>query len=65
MKNENIGIVNAKFNDKIIFSSKQKCKIHLLKILENLTGSWKVHPIFRDMQTKEIIEWMRGKDNDV
>lgn len=35
------------------------------KVWQSAKGSWKNHPVFGNMKTKEIIEWIRGSDSDV
>ena len=34
------------------------------KILRDISGIWKDHPLFKDKTTEEIIEMMRGPDDD-
>lgn len=35
------------------------------EIWQSVEGHWKKHPVFGNMKTKEIIEWLRGSDSDV
>ncbi len=35
------------------------------EVWQSAKGSWENHPIFGNMKTKEIIEWIRGSDSDV
>ena len=34
------------------------------QIIDEVAGSWKNHPLFHDKSTKEIIEMMRGPDDE-
>ena len=34
------------------------------KILKEIAGIWKDHPLFPNQTTKEIIEMMRGPDDE-
>lgn len=35
------------------------------EVWQSAKGSWRNHPVFGNMKTKEIIEWIRGRDSDV
>lgn len=35
------------------------------EIWQDVEGHWKNHPLFGNMKTEEIIEWIRGRDTDV
>ena len=57
--------------DKVIFKSiaqgiliRKKEDSDIGKILNEVTGIWKDHPLFKNKTTKEIIEMMRGPDDD-
>ncbi len=63
--------LGLKVGDKVIFESitqgiliRKKQEIEINNILEEITGIWKDHPLFKDKPTKEIIEMMRGPDDD-
>ncbi len=63
--------LGLKVGDKVIFESiaqgiliRKKEDIDINKILEEITGIWKDHPLFKNKTTKEIIEMMRGPDDD-
>ena len=59
--------VNARFDDKIVFlaAKERGNKSGLEGVLQEVRGSWKNHPVFGKLTTKEIIEWLRGPDTDV
>ncbi|MHA1730837.1 MAG: AbrB/MazE/SpoVT family DNA-binding domain-containing protein [Promethearchaeota archaeon] len=46
----------------ILLRKKEESKIG--PILDEVTGMWREHPLFRDKTTREIIEMMRGPDDD-
>jgi len=57
--------------DKVIFEPiaqgiliRKKEDSDINKVLNEITGIWKDHPLFKDKTTKEIIEMMRGPDDD-
>ncbi len=63
--------LGLKGGDKVIFESiaqgiliRKKEDLDINKILNEITGMWKDHPLFKDKTTKEIIEIMRGPDDD-
>ena len=63
--------LGLKVGDKVIFESitqgiliRKKEDLDINKILNEITGMWKDHPLFKDKTTKEIIEIMRGPDDD-
>ena len=65
---EKLGI---KVGDKIIFESsgkgiliRKKEDADIDKIIKEITGIWKDHPLFQNKSTKEIIEMMRGPDDE-
>lgn len=35
------------------------------EVWQSAKGSWRNHPVFGNMKTKEIIEWIRGRDSDI
>lgn len=63
--------LGLKVGDKVIFESisqgiliRKKEDSDINKILNEITGIWKDHPLFKNKTTKEIIEMMRGPDDD-
>jgi AbrB family looped-hinge helix DNA binding protein len=30
-------------------------------VMEETKGAWRKHPVFKDMDSVEIVDWMRGK----
>ena len=63
--------LGLKVGDKVIFQSitqgiliRKKEDSDINKILNEITGIWKDHPLFKNKTTKEIIEMMRGPDDD-
>ncbi|MHA1343269.1 MAG: AbrB/MazE/SpoVT family DNA-binding domain-containing protein [Promethearchaeota archaeon] len=63
--------LGLKVGDKVIFESiaqgiliRKKEDLDINKILNEITGIWKDHPLFKNKSTKEIIEMMRGPDDD-
>ena len=34
------------------------------KMINEITGIWKDHPLYKDKTTKEIIEMIRGPDDE-
>ena len=63
--------LGLKVGDKVIFQSitqgiliRKKEDSDINKILTEITGIWKDHPLFKNKTTKEIIEMMRGPDDD-
>ncbi|MHA1334224.1 MAG: hypothetical protein ACTSVV_04140 [Promethearchaeota archaeon] len=61
-----------KLGDKIIFKStfdgimlRKKEDSDMDKILNEVMGIWEDHPVYGNKTTKEIIEWIRGPDDDV
>jgi hypothetical protein len=46
----------------VIILSKGTKLTELDKILKEIAGTWKDHPIFRKKTTKEIIEMLRGPE---
>jgi len=63
--------MGLKIGDKIIFESinqgfliRKKEGADIDKILSEVSGSWKDHPLFKDKTTKDIIEMLRGPDDE-
>ncbi|MBD3196721.1 MAG: AbrB/MazE/SpoVT family DNA-binding domain-containing protein [Candidatus Lokiarchaeota archaeon] len=63
--------MGLKAGDKVIFESiaegiflRKKEESNYQKILDDVVGIWEDHPLFRDKNTEEIIEIMRGPDDD-
>jgi len=63
--------LGLKVGDKVVFESisqgiliRKKEDLDINKILDEITGIWKDHPLFKNKTTKEIIEMMRGPDDD-
>jgi len=63
--------LGLKVGDKVIFESiaqgiliRKKEGSDINKILNEIAGIWKDHPLFKNKTTKEIIELMRGPDDD-
>ncbi|MHA1291412.1 MAG: AbrB/MazE/SpoVT family DNA-binding domain-containing protein [Promethearchaeota archaeon] len=63
--------LGLKVGDKVIFESiaqgiliRKKEDLDINKILNEITGIWKDHPLFKNKSTKEIIEMLRGPDDD-
>ena len=63
--------LGLKVGDKVIFESiaqgiiiRKKEDADINKILNEITGIWKDHPLFKNKTTKEIIEMIRGPDDD-
>jgi len=63
--------LGLKVGDKVVFESisqgiliRKKEDLDINKILNEITGIWKDHPLFKNKTTKEIIEMMRGPDDD-
>jgi AbrB family looped-hinge helix DNA binding protein len=63
--------LGLKTGDKIILESvaqgilvRKKEESDTEKILNEVGGMWKDHPLFKDKSTKEIIEMIRGPDDD-
>lgn len=63
--------LGLKVGDKVVFESiskgilirkKEGADIH--KLLNEITGIWKDHPLFKNKTTKEIIEMIRGPDDE-
>lgn len=63
--------LGLKVGDKVIFESiskgilirkKEDCDINV--ILKEVSGIWKEHPLFKNKTTEEIIEMIRGSDDD-
>lgn len=64
--------LGLKAGDKIVLESiaqgiliRKKEESGTKKILNEVSGMWKNHPLFKDKSTKEIIEMMRGPDDDI
>ena len=63
--------LGLKIGDKVIFESisqgiliRKKEDSNIDKVLDEISGIWIDHPLFKDKTTKEIIEFMRGPDDD-
>jgi AbrB family looped-hinge helix DNA binding protein len=63
--------MGLKAGDKVVFESfaegiliRKKEESDYQKILDDIVGIWEDHPLFRDKNTEEIIEIMRGPDDD-
>ena len=63
--------LGLKVGDKIIFESNDKGILirkkedsDIDKIIKEVTGIWKQHPLFKNKTTKEIIEMIRGPDDE-
>jgi AbrB family looped-hinge helix DNA binding protein len=63
--------LGIKVGDKLIFESitqgillRKKESSNVNKILEETAGIWRDHPLFKDKDTKEIIEFLRGPDDE-
>lgn len=48
-----------------IHSVEKGVKKSAAQVWQNTEGHWKNHPVFGNMKTNEIIEWIRGSDSDV
>lgn len=64
--------LDLKTGDKIVFEYnaqgvliRKKEESDTTKILNEVSGMWKDHPLFKEKSTKEIIEMMRGPDDDI
>ncbi|TXT58316.1 MAG: putative AbrB family transcriptional regulator [Promethearchaeota archaeon] len=63
--------LGLKPGDKVIFESipqgillRKKEELNITKVLNEVSGIWKEHPLFKDKTTKEIIKMMRGPDDE-
>ena len=63
--------LGLKVGDKIIFEPnakgiliRKKEDSDIDKIIKEVTGIWKEHPLFKNKTTKEIIEMIRGPDDE-
>ncbi len=63
--------LGIKVGDKLIFESttqgfllRKKESSNIDKIVEETAGIWQDHPLFKDKDTKEIIEFLRGPDDE-
>jgi antitoxin PrlF len=63
--------LGVKVGDKLIFESttqgillRKKESSNIDKILAETAGIWRDHPLFKDKDTKEIIEFLRGRDDE-
>jgi len=63
--------MGLKAGDKVIFESlakgiliRKKEGSNYQKILDDIIGIWKDHPLFKDKTVGEVIENMRGPDDD-
>lgn len=55
------------YRDKVVFTSrKQETKSHanVVDLWRKSQGLWAKHPVFRGMNAKDIVEWLRGEDAD-
>lgn len=55
-------VVFEPIHEGILIRKKEESKIG--SILDEITGIWEDHPLFHDKTTREIIEMMRGPDDD-
>ena len=63
--------LGLKVGDKVVFESiakgiliRKKENSDLNKIINEITGIWKDHPLFKNKTIKEIIEMMRCPDDE-
>ena len=63
--------LGLKVGDKVIFESsskgiliRKKENSDIDKVINEITGIWKDHPLYKDKTTKEIIEMIRGPDDE-
>ena len=63
--------LGLKVGDKVIFESiskgiliRKKEDSDINVILKEVSGIWKEHPLFKNKTTEEIIEMIRGPDDD-
>jgi AbrB family looped-hinge helix DNA binding protein len=63
--------LGLKAGDKIIFESngngiliRKKEDSDINEIIEEVSGIWKEHPLFKNKTVKEIIEMIRGPDDE-
>jgi len=63
--------LGLKVGDKVVFESiskgiliRKKEGADIDKILNEITGIWKDHPLYENKTTKEIIEMIRGPDDE-
>jgi AbrB family looped-hinge helix DNA binding protein len=63
--------MGLKAGDKVVFESfaegiliRKKEESDYQKILDDIVGIWEDHPLFKDKTTREVIETMRGPDDD-
>ncbi|HEY0087347.1 MAG TPA: hypothetical protein VGB37_00805, partial [Candidatus Lokiarchaeia archaeon] len=63
--------LGLKVGDKVVFESIEKGILirkkevsDINKVINEITGIWKDHPLYKDKTTKEIIEMIRGPDDE-
>lgn len=63
--------LGLKIGDKVIFEFykdgillRKKENIDITKIIKDVAGIWKNHPLFANKTTKEIIGMLRGPDDE-
>lgn len=63
--------LGLKVGDKVVFESismgiliRKKEGSDIDKIIKEITGIWKDHPLYKNKTTKEIIEMIRGPDDE-
>ena len=59
--------LKARYEDKIVFTSEKGSvpKLEATEVWKRGQGIWRDHPVFGNMDVKEVIEWLRGEDSDV
>jgi hypothetical protein len=66
-KNTNGHYIEVGYEDKVIFQreSKTKGRPDVLATWQRSQGLWIDHPVFQGMNTKDVIDWLRGEDCEV
>jgi len=66
-KRTNGNYIEVGYKDKIVFRRKQSRKAgrSVVASWRRSQGLWATHPVFQNMNVREVVEWLRGEDSDV
>jgi hypothetical protein len=59
--------VKVRYGDRVVFTEERQGKKvqDPLAVWRGCQGLWSDHPVFRDMEVREIVVWIRGEDSDI
>jgi len=65
-KQANRDHIEVGYEAKVVFTLEQKARVRagVLEAWQRSQGLWSNHPVFHAFSIKQMIEWLRGEDED-